>query len=477
LHIWCNQRRVTPEFDYKELGNRHKKLFSCSIQISGLDFIAIKEARSKKEAQNEATWEYCNKLAELGFMEKEDFPKKEKVATNAAGSIPQDWHQIVTNEHINEAGGWTPDSCQKRLMTFCSTEKVSSEIQNSSMGPDHAKIQIAELRLTLKKYGKEFYAKEQARTKKTANALVSWSIVKQLFLAKMIEECGSRVRRPNDIKNIASGAPRSKTVLETIDESTGDWTLDTARQKLHEFLAKRKIALEYIMEEKGMPSHRIYIAKLDFTIDGKQYAYADSAANKKAAQKKTALELCMRLFKDGKIGANIAGPGIWINPRRAAAMNNDPPEKLKPPKPINKMDKRERDEYACKVKLESIMPVSNFQTATSLFMDHIQKTLKEVSDRFLQEERDNPDNQAKLKSGEIKSIEALREILGVMQVGALAGQVNLKGETEFLAVLMTKNKPTFPLLEKLAHKISEHMSQTYHENYKGKQLLLRGRIR
>ena len=184
MHIWCNQRRVTPEFDYKELGNRHKKLFSCSIQISGLDFIAIKEARSKKEAQNEATWEYCNKLAELGFMDKEDFPKKEKVATNAAGSIPQDWHQIVTNEHINEAGGWTPDSCQKRLMTFCSTEKVSSEIQNSSMGPDHAKIRIAELRLTLKKYGKEFYAKEQARTKKTANALVSWSIVKQLFLAK-----------------------------------------------------------------------------------------------------------------------------------------------------------------------------------------------------------------------------------------------------------------------------------------------------
>ena len=161
--------------------------------------------------------------------------------------------------------------------------------------------------------------------------------------------------------------------------------------------------------------------------------------------------------------------GIWINPRRAAAINNDPPEKLKPPKPIKNMDKRERDEYACKVKLESIMPINNFNTATSLFMDHIQKTLKEVSDRFLQEERDNPDTQTKLKSGEIKSVEALREILGVMQVGALAGQINLKGETEFLAVLMTKNKPTFALLEKLAHKISEHMSQTYHENYKGEQ--------
>ena len=49
------------------------------------------------------------------------------------------------------------------------------------MGPDHAKIQISELKITLRKYGKEFYAKEQARTKKCGNALVCWSIVKQLF--------------------------------------------------------------------------------------------------------------------------------------------------------------------------------------------------------------------------------------------------------------------------------------------------------
>ena len=60
-------------------------------------------------------------------------------------------------------------------------EKVSCEIVNSSMGPDHAKIQISELKITLKKYGKEFYAKEQARTKKCGNSLVCWSIVKQLF--------------------------------------------------------------------------------------------------------------------------------------------------------------------------------------------------------------------------------------------------------------------------------------------------------
>ena len=37
--------------------------------------------------------------------------------------------------------------------------------------------------------------------------------------------------------------PMIKIEKETVDEETGDWTLDTARQKLHEYLAKRQITL------------------------------------------------------------------------------------------------------------------------------------------------------------------------------------------------------------------------------------------
>lgn len=165
------------------------------------------------------------------------------------------------------------------------------------MGPDHAKIQIAELKVTLKKYGKEFYAKEQARTKKCANNLVCWSIVKQLFIAQMIEKSGQKIRRPNEIKK--GETKRSRAGIETVDEMTGDWTLDTARQKLHEFLAKRKIALEYIMEDLGMPSDRVYVAKLDFELDGKRYACTERAANKKSAQKKCALDIVARLYRKG----------------------------------------------------------------------------------------------------------------------------------------------------------------------------------
>ena len=35
---------------------------------------------------------------------KHDFPRKEKVDTNANGCIPTDWKTILTKEHIEDAG-------------------------------------------------------------------------------------------------------------------------------------------------------------------------------------------------------------------------------------------------------------------------------------------------------------------------------------------------------------------------------------
>ena len=84
LYIWCNQRHVTPEFDYKEDGNRHKKAFVCTLTIGGLDFICEADSKSKKDAQTAAAWKFCDKLADLGYMDRNDFPRKEQVATNDA---------------------------------------------------------------------------------------------------------------------------------------------------------------------------------------------------------------------------------------------------------------------------------------------------------------------------------------------------------------------------------------------------------
>jgi len=362
----------------------------------------------------------------------------------------------LTKEHIEDAGGWNPENCQKRLQTFCNTEKVSCEIVNSSMGPDHAKIQISELKITLKKYGKEFYAKEQARTKKCGNQLVVWSIIKQLYKAKMIEKCGEKVKKPSEVKR---GKEKARTnIQETVDEETGDWTLDTARQKLHEYLAKRQITLEYEMSDRGPPSERIYIAELNFELDGKRYKAKETAPNKKSAQKKTALDIVVRLYKEGKIAANVARPGVYVDPRRpfVSGMDPDPPAEVPE---YDKMSPRERDEKCCEMKLEAISPETNFTNAVNLFVDHIEKSLKEISDVYLIAEKAKEENKG-------KKDEELRQICGIMKVGALAGEMNLRGENEFLAVLMMLQKPAYSDITQISKSLEENMKNNYHENYK-----------
>jgi len=103
-------------------------------------------------------------------------------------------------------------------------------------------------------------------------------------------------------------------------------------------------------------------------------------------------------------------------------------------------------------------------------MDHIERTLKDLSDQFLKVETEKEENAHFLKTGKIKSVEDLRDICGVMKVGALSAQMNLKGEKEFLAVLMTREKPTFTLLEQIAVAVEKYFATNYHENYKGKYI-------
>ena len=48
---------------------------------------------------------------------------------------------------------------ESKKSMFCNYEKISCEILNTAIGPDHAKIAIAELKLTLRKYGKGIIGK------------------------------------------------------------------------------------------------------------------------------------------------------------------------------------------------------------------------------------------------------------------------------------------------------------------------------
>lgn len=109
-----------------------------------MEHVGVGKGSNKKEAQSNSAWDLCNWCAKEGFMDERDFPKKDKVDTNAAGSIPTDWKSILTEEHIKDAGGWNPENCQKRLQV-----KILTNIYNIFM-----EINIHNIILDLLQHGK-----------------------------------------------------------------------------------------------------------------------------------------------------------------------------------------------------------------------------------------------------------------------------------------------------------------------------------
>ena len=69
-----------------------------------------------------------------------------------------------------------------------------------------------------------------------------------------------------------------------MDATTGDWTLDSSRTRLHEYFLHRGIEVEYDMLEIGIPPDRVYQAQLEFEIDGKRYHSFYECDNKKMTQ-------------------------------------------------------------------------------------------------------------------------------------------------------------------------------------------------
>ena len=69
----------------KKRGKPPKGTFICKLKIEGFNYIADCEARTKREAQADAAWDFANKLVELGYCNQSDLPNKTMATVNNQG--------------------------------------------------------------------------------------------------------------------------------------------------------------------------------------------------------------------------------------------------------------------------------------------------------------------------------------------------------------------------------------------------------
>ena len=371
LYAWCTQKKLKPEYTYEPQGRSPKVRYLCTLTISGIDFKASEEARSKREAQTASAWSFCDEMVRKGYMKASELPPKQNPLVAAAAPPPlsdngQTIHQDDTNttdeqqEELPanpEYGGWTIDNSRQRLNRFCMSERISCDFENIVEGTI-TKTTISKLKLDIKRLPHPLVVETRASNKKQANASCAVLAVRALFKHGLIEKFGERIMNSSwkqhgagseemnmdtaegDSLNGAEvdatqppkhGVKRKAEEALQFDEN-GNWTLETARAKLQDFFAINGKDLSFDEKEIGTLQDRQYQVcgsrsaesrlinnpfsfqfSVSITVSSKSFAAAAVATNKKSAQKKCALDMVIQLYKEKMIEGNT---GKRIKPRQ-----------------------------------------------------------------------------------------------------------------------------------------------------------------
>ena len=91
-------------------------LKKCTLSIPGIDYIASEEARSKRDAQTQAAWNFCDEMVRTNLMKRKDLPPRL--------TQPENLEKSTENEQQDNTGGWTIDNSRQRLNRFCMAERI-----------------------------------------------------------------------------------------------------------------------------------------------------------------------------------------------------------------------------------------------------------------------------------------------------------------------------------------------------------------
>uniref|UniRef100_H2Z307 DRBM domain-containing protein n=1 Tax=Ciona savignyi TaxID=51511 RepID=H2Z307_CIOSA len=307
-------------------------MFTCTLIITGLDYVAEARAASKKDAQSKAAWNFCEHLVKTGYMTASELPPRpyesgpkdsSGVSTEAIGSLPPE-----TPEDVERHGGWNLANCRQRLNQFCQREHYGPDFRHEIHGPEHSRIFVCELSLYVSAVRKEFYANERGSNKKQATAVCSLSMVRQLYKQGLIEKFGepfkhvtrgallnAKLIEMDELDMMIDGNAnaglkrKAEAEPENVDEN-GNWTTEHSRQRLNQFCQVNNMPCDVIYSEEGQTGSKSYTASLTLKVkpegstEEQDVAAEAVGQSKKAAAQGCALKIISQLYKLKLVEAN-----------------------------------------------------------------------------------------------------------------------------------------------------------------------------
>ncbi|XP_069122246.1 ATP-dependent RNA helicase A protein-like [Argopecten irradians] len=250
LYAWCGKRKVTPQYEFSQTGAKHKPRFKCEVRVEGFDYIGVGNSTNKKDAQANSAKDLTQHLVRQGLIQQSEVPE---MAPSVASGGGQDGGDTMP-------GG-----------------SGFSGLPGGVNAP-HQSLGLGGPNLPPQKFDgpeRDFPAYERGPP---------LSYMERIAEKRKLEES------------------------EDVDFNAdihGNWTLENAKSRLHQFLQVNKIQTDYKYNMVGPDHNRSFIAEMKFYVNKLgQVIYAqEHGSNKQVASKSCALSLVRQLYHTGVIEA------------------------------------------------------------------------------------------------------------------------------------------------------------------------------
>ncbi|CAD5121886.1 DgyrCDS10347 [Dimorphilus gyrociliatus] len=266
LHTWLMQKKkLSPQYQYRASGSKHRQRFTCELKVQGYDYIGIGNSTNKKDAQSNAADDFINflvRLSEISEIEVSSIARPNR-STNSAHSsngalqidsqnphssrsaestdcnlsnlnsektdVPSSYLMALQNKKNVEAneevdltaaihGNWTMDNAKSRLNEYFQKNHIKADYQYSTLGPDHNRSFIAEMKIYISKLGRSLIGREHGSNKQIASKNCALSLVRQLFHFGIIEQYDGEKKKCTTMEILPYEMKISEELEAEIDE-------------------------------------------------------------------------------------------------------------------------------------------------------------------------------------------------------------------------------------------------------------------
>nr|CAD7589642.1 unnamed protein product [Timema genevievae] len=242
FHQWCATKKVTPQFDVRPTGPKHRQRFLCELCVEGFDYVGAGNSTSKKDAQFNASRDFVQYLVRQGIVKASDLPEDATGisvgdAPSGDGSLP-DGGPLLPGEGFtsrpvfqpgmgpNEIGeAYRPYQGSGDNKPFSYIDRIAEQKKVEEMSPMFETRRwsfVSEMSFFVNKLGRNISARETGSNKQSASRSCALSLVRQLFHLGVIEAFTGTLKKSKEEEQmkpypVSISPDLSKQIFDVLD--------------------------------------------------------------------------------------------------------------------------------------------------------------------------------------------------------------------------------------------------------------------